>query len=47
VDVAVLRLFVMAMAGWWADQRQDTVAFLFEDNRILRAHLHRRRLVIF
>src|SRR5438876_3952679 len=32
----------MAMAGWWADQRQGTVAFLFEDNRILRAHLHRR-----
>ena len=32
----------MAVAGWWADQRQETVAYLVEENRILRAHLHGR-----
>jgi hypothetical protein len=26
VDVAALRLFVMAAAGWWADQRHETVS---------------------
>jgi putative transposase len=29
----------MAVAGWWAEQRQDAVAYLVEENRILRAHL--------
>jgi hypothetical protein len=42
VDVAAVRLFVMAVAGWWADQRQETVAYLVEENRILRAHLRGR-----
>jgi putative transposase len=41
VDVAAVRLFVMAVAGWWADQRQVSVAYLIED-RILRAHLRGR-----
>jgi hypothetical protein len=39
VDVAAVRLFVMAVAGWWADQRQEAIAYLVEENRILRAHL--------
>jgi hypothetical protein len=38
----MLRLFVIAMAGWWADQRQDAIAYLVEENRILRAHLRGR-----
>jgi transposase InsO family protein len=42
VDVAAVRLFVMAVAGWWADQRQASVAYLIEENRILRAHLRGR-----
>jgi len=29
----------MAVAGWWADERQATVAYLIEENRILRARL--------
>ena len=29
----------MAVAGWWAEQRQEAVAYLVEENRILRAHL--------
>ena len=32
----------MAVAGWWADQRQEAVAYLVEENRILRAHLRGR-----
>ena len=32
----------MAVAGWWADQRQETVAYLVEENRILRTHLRGR-----
>jgi hypothetical protein len=26
VDIAALQLLVMAVAGWWAEQRQDAVA---------------------
>jgi len=32
----------MAVAGWWADQRQASVAYLIEENRILRARLRGR-----
>ena len=32
----------MAVAGWWADQRQASFAYLIEENRILRAHLRGR-----
>jgi hypothetical protein len=42
VDVAAVQLFVMAVAGWWADQQHEAVAYLVEENRILRAHLRGR-----
>jgi putative transposase len=42
VDVAAVRLFVMAVTSWWADQRQEAVAYLVEENRILRAQLRGR-----
>ena len=32
----------MAVPGWWAGQRQEAVAYLVEENRILRAHLRGR-----
>jgi transposase InsO family protein len=32
----------MAVAGWWADQRQEAIAYLVDENRILRAHLRGR-----
>src|SRR5712691_11956775 len=32
----------MAVAGWWSDQQQEAVAYLVEENRILRAHLRGR-----
>jgi len=34
----------MAVAGWWNDQRQKALAYLIEENRILRAQLPGRRL---
>jgi hypothetical protein len=34
----------MALAGWWSDQRQEAVAYLIEENRILHAQLRGRRL---
>jgi Calcineurin-like phosphoesterase superfamily domain len=42
VDVAAVRLFVMAVAGWWADERQEAVAYLVEENHILRTRLRGR-----
>jgi hypothetical protein len=32
----------MGVASWWADQRQASVAYLVEENRILRTRLHGR-----
>jgi putative transposase len=43
VDVAVLRLILIALGGWWSDQRRDAVEYLIEENRILRAQLRGRR----
>src|SRR5712691_3834246 len=46
----------MVVAGWWADERQASVAYLIEENRILRARLRgrirltdeeRRRLAVY
>jgi hypothetical protein len=31
VDVATVPLFVMVVAGWWADQRQASVAYLIDE----------------
>jgi putative transposase len=42
VDVAAVRLFVMAVTGWWSDQRHASIAYLVEENRVLRARLFGR-----
>jgi len=39
MEGAALRFMLMAFAGWWSDQRQAAVAYLVEENRILRAQL--------
>jgi putative transposase len=44
MEGAALRFMLMALAGWWSDQRQEAVAYLIEENRILRAQLRGRRL---
>src|SRR5712691_10474010 len=42
MEGAALRFMLMAFAGWWSDQRQAAVAYLIEENRILRAQLRGR-----
>jgi hypothetical protein len=44
MEGAALRFILMAGAGWWGDQRQAAVAYLIDENRILRAQLRGRRL---
>jgi len=44
MEGAGLRFMLMAFAGWWRDQQQEAVAYLIEENRILRAQLRGRRL---
>src|SRR5712692_71723 len=44
MEGAALRFMLMAFAGWWSDQRQEAVAYLIEENRILRAQLRGRRV---
>src|SRR5713226_9568827 len=44
MEGAGLRFILMAFAGWWRDQQQEAVAYLIEENRILRGQLRGRRL---
>ena len=40
------RFFVVALAGWMNRQQQDAIAYLKEENRILREKLGRRRIIL-
>jgi putative transposase len=44
MEGAGLRFMLMAVAGWWRGRQQEAVAYLIEENRILRAQLRGRRL---
>ena len=44
MEGAWLRFMLMAFAGWWRDQQQAAVAYLIEENRILRGQLRGRRV---
>jgi putative transposase len=44
VDVAVFRLLLAALTGWWNQQQSEIVAYLIEENRTLRRQLGERRL---
>jgi len=37
MEGAAVRFMLMAIMGWWSDQRHEAVAHLIEENRILRA----------
>jgi len=37
-----LRLLLAALAGWFDRRQQDAVAYLTEENRILRSHVRGR-----
>jgi len=44
MEGAGLRFMLMAVAGWWRGQQQEAMAYLIEENRILRGQLRGRRL---
>ena len=44
VDVVCLRVLLAALVGWLDRQQQEAVAYLIEENRVLRAQLRGRRL---
>jgi hypothetical protein len=46
VDAFPLRLMIGAMLGWLDRRQQDTVAYLVEENRILRKQLQGTRLTL-
>ena len=39
-------LFTVAVAGWMSQQQQDVIAYLREENRILREQLGRKRILL-
>jgi hypothetical protein len=46
VDLTVARVLVAAVTGWLQHEQEAVVAYLVEENRILRAHLRGRRLLL-
>jgi putative transposase len=44
VAAAPFHFFLAALAGWFSRQHQDVVAYLVEENRVLRAQLRGRRV---
>ena len=44
IDIASARVFVAALAGWFNRRQQEAVAYLIEENRILRRQLGGQRL---
>ena len=43
-DVSALRLVLLSLAGWVHREQAATIAYLLEENRVLREQLHGRRL---
>ncbi|MCK5712664.1 MAG: hypothetical protein KAI25_08110 [Hyphomicrobiaceae bacterium] len=39
-------LFTVAAAGWMGQQQQEVIAYLREENRILREKLGRKRILL-
>ena len=44
VDVASVRFLLVALAGWLNNQQTEVLAYLVEENRILRGQLRGRNL---
>jgi putative transposase len=40
----ILHILIAMVAGWLQQHQQQTIAYLLEENRILKAHLSGRRL---
>ena len=44
VDAVFLRILLAALVGWRDSRQQEALAYLIEENRILRSQLHGRRV---
>ena len=44
IDLVFVQVVLAALAGWLDDQKQDVIAYLIEENRILRGQLAGRIL---
>ena len=44
IDVSVLRLLLLSITGWLDCREREALAFLIEENRILRRKVGQRRL---
>ena len=44
IDVSVLRLLLLAITGWLDRQEREALAYLIEENRVLRRQVGQRRL---
>jgi len=44
IDLSVLRLLLMTITGWLDRRERDALAYLIEENRVLRRQVGRRRL---
>jgi hypothetical protein len=44
IDVWVLRLLLLAMTGWLDRQEREALAYLIEENRVLRRQVGQKRL---
>jgi hypothetical protein len=44
IDVTILRLLLLAMTGWLDRRGREPLAYLVEENRVLRRPIGRRRL---
>ena len=42
LDACSFRMLLTALVGWLDQRQQDAVAYLIEENRILRAHVRGR-----
>jgi hypothetical protein len=44
IDVTILRLVLLAITGWLDQQEREALAYLIEENRVLRRHVGQKRL---
>jgi hypothetical protein len=44
IDVAVFQLLLLTITGWLDRREREALAYLIEENRVLRRQIGRRRL---
>jgi putative transposase len=46
IDPSALQMVLMVLTGWLERRERETIAYLIEENRLLRRQLGRRRLCL-